>query len=88
MVTATVTTLLGPLSLLVGYLSLSGPNRSSDQMAIALAILTGVVALWWLPSPSRWWEKAAITVFYVPVMGVLLLIVEAQLVCGMFGQCL
>lgn len=88
---ATLGALFGPLVITTIYLSLSRwPERwfttESDHLALGLAILAGLIALWSLPMRAS--HRVIASLGYVPAMGTLLVIAALSFVCGTFGDCL
>ena len=89
--TATLGALFAPLIITAIYLSLSRwPERwftaGSDRVALAIAIMVGLIALWSLP--LKVWHRVVASLLYVPAMGALLVLSALLFVCGMFGDCL
>ena len=90
-VVAGAVALLGPLMLFLAYLSVAHAQawRSPAMYwaAFAAAVLVGVLALWLLPRPSKWW-KAAITPFYAAGMAIFILINAIAAGCAWFNECM
>jgi cellulose synthase/poly-beta-1,6-N-acetylglucosamine synthase-like glycosyltransferase len=58
-----------------------------ELTAFGVAMLPGVVALCWL-LPLKWWTKAAMIIFYILLMGLLLFGMSLSSACERFGGCL
>lgn len=88
---ASLMALFAPLLIIGIYLSLSRwPERwftaGSDNLALVVAVLAGLIGLWWFP--LKVWHRVVASLLYVPVMGALLFLSALLFVCGMFGDCL
>jgi hypothetical protein len=58
-----------------------------EFVASGFTILPAVIALWWLLSPSAWWQKALITLFYIVAIMAVLFAISLPIVCARFGGC-
>jgi hypothetical protein len=83
--------LFAPLIITAVYLSLSRwPERwftsASDNIAIGLAVLVGIVSLWSLSLKA--WHRLIGLMLYAPFMWALLHLLSLAFVCSMFRDCL
>ncbi|HEU5068297.1 MAG TPA: hypothetical protein VFT61_08945 [Sphingomicrobium sp.] len=91
--TSTIVVILWPPLVGAAYLAVrpEAPPLVFEYAALVLALLPGVVALWWL-CPFKGLSKAALavalTVPYAWVMGTLLVEMALRFTCARFGNCL